>query len=254
MQNEIKGRIHSVESFGTVDGPGIRFVIFLQGCPMRCLYCHNPDTWETGCGREASVRELIDEYRKNRYFYSNGGITVTGGEPLIQLDFITELFKEAKDYGIHTAIDTSGITYNENAEYLKKLDELLKYTDLVMLDVKHIDRDKHKTLTGHGNERVLAFAKYLDKKGIPIWARHVVVKGYTDAGDELYRLGLFLGSLRSLKALDVLSYHTMGVKKYEELGIHYPLDGVEPTSSEMREAAKAKILKGIKDARAKTNN
>ena len=251
MQNEIKGRIHSVESFGTVDGPGIRFVIFLQGCPMRCLYCHNPDTWETGCGREASARELIDEYRKNRYFYSNGGITVTGGEPLVQLDFITELFKEAKDYGIHTAIDTSGITYNENAEYLKKLDELLNHTDLVMLDVKHIDCDKHRALTGHGNERVLAFAKYLDKKGIPIWARHVVVKGYTDLEDDLYRLGLFLGSLRNLKALDVLSYHTMGVKKYEELGIPYPLDGVEPTSYEMREAAKAKILKGVKDARAK---
>lgn len=249
MQNEVIGRIHSTESFGTVDGPGIRFVIFLQGCPMRCLYCHNPDTWEAGGGKEMSVRELIDEYRKNRDFYSKGGITVTGGEPLVQLDFVTALFKEAKDYGIHTAIDTSGITYSDSLDYIERLDELMKYTDLVLLDVKHIDSEKHKALTGHGNERILAFAKYLDKKGIPIWARHVVVDGYTDKEDEHYRLGLFLGSLKSLKALDVLAYHTMGVKKYEELGIPYHLDGVEPTPTEKKIAAREKILEGIRDAR-----
>jgi pyruvate formate lyase activating enzyme len=249
MQSEVKGLVHSTESFGTVDGPGIRFVIFLQGCPMRCLYCHNPDTWEMGAGKEMSVRDIIDEYRKNRAFYTNGGITVTGGEPLIQLDFVTALFKEAKDYGIHTAIDTSGITYNESPEYLARLDELMRYTDLVLLDVKHIDNEQHKMLTGHGNEKIIAFAKYIDKKGIPIWARHVVVEGYTDQEDEHYRLGLFLGTLKSLKALDVLAYHTMGVKKYEELGIPYPLDGVKPTSQEKKNAARAKILEGIRDAR-----
>lgn len=249
-EKKILGRIHSTESFGTVDGPGIRFVIFLQGCPMRCLYCHNPDTWEVGGGREVSVRELIDEFRKNRDFYKNGGITVTGGEPLLQLDFITELFEMAKDYGIHTALDTSGITYNENEDYVARLDELLKYTDLVMLDVKHIDSEKHKMLTGHSNGRVLAFAKYLETKNVDLWARHVVLEGYTDREDELYRLGLFLGSLKNLKALDVLSYHTLGVKKYEELGIPYPLAGVEPTSSEKKNEAKVHILRGIKAARA----
>ena len=245
------GRIHSTESFGTVDGPGIRFVIFMQGCPMRCLYCHNPDTWEIAGGREVSVRELIDEYRKNRDFYVKGGITVTGGEPLMQLDFITELFREAKDYGIHTAIDTSGVTYNESPDYIARLDELMKYTDLVMLDIKHVDADKHKSLTGHTNEKILAFAKYLEKKGIELWARHVVIEGYTDSDTDLLQLGLFLGTLRNLKALDVLPYHTLGVKKYEELGIPYPLEGISPTSAETRNRAKQIILEGIRASREK---
>ena len=243
------GKIHSTESFGTLDGPGIRFVIFMQGCPMRCLYCHNPDTWEIGGGRDVSARELIDEYRKNRDFYKNGGITVTGGEPMLQLDFLTKLFRMAKDYGIHTAIDTSGITYNENAEYIARLDELMKYTDLVLLDLKHINEEKHKVLTGHSNVRPIAFAKYLEKKNIPLWARHVVVDGYSDERD-LYELGLFLGALKNLKALDVLPYHTLGVRKYEELKIPYPLVGIEPTSSEKKNAAKEHILRGIRDTRA----
>ena len=246
----IRGRIHSIESFGTVDGPGIRFVVFMQGCPMRCLYCHNPDTWDTKGGREVSATELIDEYRKNRDFYRAGGITVTGGEPLLQLDFLIEFFRMAKDYGIHTAIDTSGITYNENAAYLARLDELMKYTDLVLLDVKHINNEKHKALTGHSNERVIAFAKYLEKKSIPIWARHVVIEGYTADEDDLYQLGLFLGTLKNLKALDTLPYHTLGVKKYEELSIPYPLEGVAPTSAEKKKLCAEKILEGIKASRA----
>ena len=243
------GKIQSTESFGTVDGPGIRFVIFMQGCPMRCLYCHNPDTWEIGGGREVTARELIDEYRKNRDFYKNGGITVTGGEPMLQLDFLTELFRMAKDYGIHTAIDTSGITYNESAEYVARLDELMKYTDLVLLDIKHIKEDLHKALTGHSNARPLAFAKYLEEKKIPLWARHVVVDGYSDESD-LYELGLFLGTLKNLKALDVLPYHTLGVRKYDELNVPYPLVGIEPTSAEKKNAARERILRGIKDGRA----
>ncbi len=248
-EKETLGRIHSTESFGTVDGPGIRFVIFMQGCPMRCLYCHNPDTWKTSGGKTVTAEELIDEYRKNRDFYRNGGITVTGGEPLLQIDFITELFKMAKDYGIHTAIDTSGITYNEKEEYVAKLDELMKYTDLVLLDVKHINDEKHKALTAHSNERILAFAKYLEKRNVPLWARHVVVEGYTDDEKDLYALGLFLGGLKNLKALDVLPYHTMGVEKYKEIGIPYPLEGVAPTSQEKKNAAKDIILRGIKAAR-----
>ena len=246
------GRIHSTESFGTVDGPGIRYVIFMQGCPMRCLYCHNPDTWEVGTGSEISAEELIDEYRKNRDFYKKGGITVTGGEPLLQIDFITVLFKMAKDYGIHTAIDTSGITYSEGEEYKAKLDDLMKYTDLVMLDVKHIDSDTHEKLTGHKNERILAFAKYLEEKNVELWVRHVVIEGYTDKADDLYRLGRFIGGLKNLKALDVLPYHTMGKAKYRELGIPYPLEGVDPTSKESADKAKKHILTGIYDVRKKT--
>lgn len=251
MGEQITGRIHSIESFGTVDGPGIRFVIFMQGCPMRCLYCHNPDTWKTDGGKEVTVKELLDEYRKNRDFYKNGGITVTGGEPLLQIDFVTELFREAKDYGIHTAIDTSGITYNDSAEYIARLDGLMEYTDLVMLDVKHIDDEKHKVLTGHSNARVTAFAKYLEKKNVPLWARHVVIEGYTDNEHDLYELGSFLGSLKNLYALDVLPYHTLGVAKYRELGIPYPLEGIEPTSKEHSNEAKKIIMSGITDQRKK---
>jgi pyruvate formate lyase activating enzyme len=249
MQSEVKGLVHSTESFGTVDGPGIRFVIFLQGCPMRCLYCHNPDTWEMGAGKEMSVQELIDEYRKNRAFYTNGGITVTGGEPLVQLDFVTALFKEAKDYGIHTAIDTSGITYNESPEYLARLDELMKYTDLVMLDIKHIDPEKHKELTSRDNSDILAFAKYLEERSIPIWIRHVVVEGYTDDPIYLRKLGRFIGALRNLKALDVLPYHSMGVAKYEALGIPYPLAHLKSLDRRDAEIAKEHILAGIREIR-----
>ena len=161
------GRIHSKESFGTVDGPGIRYVLFLQGCPMRCLFCHNPDTWDPSAGSEITAQEVIDEYNKNRAFYSHGGITVTGGEPLLQVEFLTELFTLAKREGIHTCIDTSGITYNPaNKAYLEKLDCLMELVDLVMLDIKHIDTDAHKKLTAHGNENILAFARYLEAKKI----------------------------------------------------------------------------------------
>lgn len=244
------GYIHSKESFGTVDGPGIRYVLFMQGCPMRCLYCHNPDTWETGKGEEITVDEVIAEFNKNRAFYSKGGITVTGGEPLLQTDFLTELFKRAKEENIHTCIDTSGVTYNaENEGYTRKLDELMKYTDLVMLDIKHIDNENHKVLTGKENINILAFAKYLENKNIPLWIRHVVVEGYTDNPDALKSLGRFIGGLRNLKALDVLPYHSMGEGKYKELGIPYRLEGLQ--SLPQAEAVKAKqiILEGIKEVR-----
>lgn len=244
------GRIHSRESFGTVDGPGIRYVLFMQGCPMRCMYCHNPDTWDMSSGEEVTAEEIIDEYLKNRAFYQNGGITVTGGEPLMQTEFVAELFKKAKQNDIHTCIDTSGITYNpQNSTYTQKLDKLLNYTDLVMLDIKHIDSLKHQKLTGKDNANILEFAKHLDEKGIDIWIRHIIVKGITDDPADLEKLGEFIGSLKNLKALDVLPYHTMGVSKYKELGIPYPLEGVEALP--MKEAVKAKryILEGIRKAR-----
>ena len=177
----MKGYVHSIETFGSVDGPGIRYVVFMQGCPMRCLYCHNPDTWEIGRGREVSAEELLGEYEKNKMFYRNGGITVTGGEPLLQIDFLIELFSLARERGIHTCLDTSGITFVENSSpYRKKLDQLMEYTDLVMLDIKHIDPARHRAITSRDNEPVLGFARYLADKGVPVWVRHVIVEGYTD--------------------------------------------------------------------------
>jgi len=244
------GFIHSIESFGTVDGPGIRFVVFLQGCPLRCLYCHNPDTWDKHKGTEKTADEILEEFNKNRDFYKRGGITVTGGEPLLQIDFVTELFRKAKEQDIHTCIDTSGVVFNKNSdEQLKKFDELVKYTDLVMLDIKHIDPEGHKTITGSSNKNVLAFAEYLDEKNITIWVRHVVVKGYTDNKDDLRRLGRYLAHLKNLKALDVLPYHTMGVQKYKELGIDYRLDGLEPLSIQDAIKAKSYIMEGLRDER-----
>lgn len=244
------GRIHSKESFGTVDGPGIRFVLFMQGCPMRCLFCHNPDTWDMAAGTPVSPEDIIAEYKKNRDFYKNGGITVTGGEPLLQVDFLTELFSAAKAEGIHTCIDTSGITFNENNErYMEKLDRLMGYTDLVMLDIKHIDPELHKNLTGCENAPILAFSKYLEKKGIPVWIRHIVIEGYTDDPVYLNRLGRYIGTLSNLKALDVLPYHTMGVSKYHELGISYPLEGMPSLPKSAAIEAKKHIINGIKEVR-----
>ena len=247
----IKGYIHSKESFGTVDGPGIRYVLFMQGCPMRCLYCHNPDTWQMQCGQEVTSDEILAEYKKNISFYSKGGITVTGGEPLMQTDFLIDLFKKAKAMGIHTCIDTSGITYSEsNAAYTQKLDELMKYTDLVMLDIKHIDPEKHKALTSHTNEGILAFAKYLEAKKTPLWVRHVIVEGYTDDPIYLQELGRFIGKLRNLKALDVLPYHSMGKSKYEALGIEYPLAHLKSLDRKEAEIAKSHIMAGVREVRA----
>ena len=246
----MKGYIHSKESFGTVDGPGIRYVLFMQGCPMRCIYCHNPDTWEIGKGTEVTTEEILKEYRKNSSFYKNGGITVTGGEPLLQIDFLIELFSLAKAEGIHTCIDTSGITYSKKAAgHVAKLDELMKYTDLVMLDIKHIDPELHRVLTERDNAGILDFAKYLEEKNVPLWIRHVIVEGYTDDPRYLYKLGEFIGALKNLEALDVLPYHSMGESKYEELGIDYKLKGLK--SLDRSEAAKAKqyILAGIRDVR-----
>ena len=240
------GYIHSKESFGTVDGPGIRYVLFMQGCPMRCLYCHNPDTWKIGSGEAVEAEDIIEEYYKNRHFYKDGGITVTGGEPLLQIDFLIKLFSLAKAKSIHTCIDTSGITYTEkDTDYRKKLDRLMELTDLVMLDIKHIDPDHHKRLTAHSNERPLAFAKYLEEKNIPVWIRHVVVEGYTDNEEHLFALGRFIGRLKNLRALDVLPYHNMGITKYQEMGIPYPLENTIATSKEKASEAKNIILRGI---------
>ncbi|MEE1087276.1 MAG: pyruvate formate-lyase-activating protein [Schaedlerella sp.] len=243
----MEGYIHSIESFGTVDGPGIRFVVFTQGCPMRCKYCHNPDTWEMKKGTKMSSDELIRQFLKNRYFYKNGGITVTGGEPLLQINFLLELFQKAKEHGIHTCIDTSGVTYYPgNIGYNEKLDQLMQYTDLVMLDIKHIDPVEHKDLTKQENKNILAFAKYLEEKKVPVWIRHVVVPGITDQEVYLRKLGEFIRTLSNVKALDVLPYHVMGVGKYKELGMEYPLEGIEAATGEDVKRAKKIILEGYR--------
>ena len=248
----MKGYIHSQESFGTVDGPGLRYVVFFQGCTMRCQYCHNPDTWEVRKGTEVTVNEIMENYNKNRSFYTKGGLTVTGGEPLLQIDFLLELFKEATKQGIHTCLDTSGITYRPgNTAYNEKLDELMKYTSLVMLDIKHIDPVKHKTLTAQENKGILAFAQYLAEKNVPLWVRHVVVPGISDDPEDLKNLGRFIGTLKNLKALDVLPYHTMGVNKYKQLGLEYPLEGVEALPKEKAVEAKAFIMEGLREVRKK---
>ena len=244
------GFIHSTESFGTVDGPGVRFVIFLQGCPMRCQYCHNPDTWKMNTGSVRSAQSLIQDYERNKAFYQKGGITVTGGEALMQIDFLLELFDLAKKEGIHTCLDTSGITYHPGASsYNDKLDALMAVTDLVMLDIKHIDPAGHKALTGHDNAGILAFARYLEQKKVPVWIRHVVVPGITDDPDQLSRLGSFIGSLSNVKALDVLPYHTLGVSKYRQLGIPYPLEGVPQATQQQALDAKKIILTAFRQIR-----
>ncbi len=244
---EILGNIHSIESCGTVDGPGIRFVVFVQGCPMRCKYCHNPDSWSTETNQQMSVSEILEKYDGVKEFVKSGGLTVTGGEPLMQIDFVTELFKAAKAKNIHTALDTSGILFNKGNT--AKIDELLKYTDLVLLDIKHINNEEHIKLTGLPNTNILEFAQYLSQKKLPMWVRHVVVPEITYNEKYLRELGEFIGKLRNVKALDVLPYHDMAIPKYENLGINYPLKDVKPLTKEEALKARGFILEGIKRSR-----
>ena len=238
------GRIHSLESFGTVDGPGIRYVVFFQGCPMRCLYCHNPDTWEAAGGPEMTAEEIIAKVTRNIGFYKSGGITATGGEPMLQIDFLTELFAKAKMNGIHTALDTCGILFDP--EHTEKTDKLMAVTDLVLLDIKHMFEDEHKKLTGHSNTRVFAFAEYLRTIGKPVWIRHVVVPGITFRREELLALGRYLKTLPNMERLEVMPYHAMGKVKYDSLGIEYPLrDTPQLTKAEAAEA-EAIIREGMR--------
>ncbi len=244
MTEKIFGNIHSLESCGTVDGPGIRFVVFMQGCPMRCQYCHNPDSWTTDLNKKMSTDEILEKYDGVKEFLRNGGLTVTGGEPLMQIDFVTELFKSAKEKQIHTALDTSGILFNRNNT--EKIDELLKYTNLVMLDIKHIDDDEHKKLTGCSNKNILDFAQYLSEKSVPLWIRHVVVPNITYNEKYLTLLGEFLATLKNIKALDVLPYHDMAIPKYENLGMDYPLKNTPPLTKEEALKARDIIFKAYK--------
>ena len=240
------GQIHSLESFGTVDGPGIRYVVFFQGCPMRCLYCHNPDSQAVGKGTQMSADEILQKANSVREFLRNGGITATGGEPLMQPEFLLDLFKKAKTkYNFHTCLDTSGICYNDKNRELYA--QIIKYTDLVMLDIKHIEPTEHIKLTSQKIDAVLNFARFVSENDTPIWIRHVLVPGITQNDDQLYKLGRFIGTLKTLKAVDVLPYHDMAKAKYESLNIPYPLpDTPIPTKEDVIKARET-ILSGVKD-------
>ena len=232
-------KVHSIESFGTVDGPGIRFVLFLQGCHLQCKYCHNRDTWDMNGGEYKSLDDIFEKIMKYKnYIYPNGGVTVTGGEPLLQVKFLIELFEKLKKEHIHTCVDTSGMV--ALTDDIKKL---LYLTDLVLLDIKHIDSKKCKNLVGFNNEKELAFARYLSDNNIHMWIRQVLVPGYTDDEQDLLKLKDFISSLNTVDKVEILPYHDMGRYKWEKLGLKYELDGVRVANDD--DVTRAKNLLGI---------
>ncbi len=237
-----KGYIHSLESFGSVDGPGVRYIIFVDGCQMRCQFCHNPDTWKMDKGIEYTPEELLKQALKYKsYWGKKGGITVSGGEPLLQIDFLIELFALAKKKGINTCLDTSGNPYTTQEPFHSKFLELMRVTDLVMLDIKQIDDEQHRILTGQTNQNILAMARELSDMGQPMWIRHVLIPDRSDKDEYLYPLADFIHSLKTVERVEVLPYHTLGVFKWKELGMDYPLEGIYPPTKERIEHAE-KIL------------
>lgn len=227
-------KVHSIESFGTVDGPGIRFVLFLQGCNLKCKYCHNRDTWDINGGHYQSLDNLLEKILRYRnYIDPDGGVTITGGEPLLQVHFLIALFTKLKEYGIHTCIDTSGMV-----ALTKDIKKLLSLTDLILLDIKHIDNEKCKSLVGVGNKLELEFAKYLSDNNIPLWIRQVLVPGYTDDADDLIKLKDFISTLTNVQKIEILPYHSMGKFKWEKLCLKYDLDGVRDANNEDVQRAK----------------
>lgn len=245
------GYIHSVETFGLVDGPGVRYVLFLQGCAMRCRYCHNPETWAFTQENAKTPQQALDAAcRYRNYWRNNGGLTISGGEPLLQMDFVSEVFRLAHAKGIHTALDTSGQPFApENADWMARFDAMLENTSLVILDLKEIDEEKHKALTGHSNRNILAMAQYVAQRGVPLWVRHVLVPGLTDDMDGLRRLDAFIKTLPTVRRVEVLPYHTLGLFKWQNLGIPYSLEGVRvPTEEEVKQAEDLLHVRDYPDA------
>ena len=241
-----KGYIHSLESFGSVDGPGVRYVIFLSGCAMRCQFCHNPDPWNMQAGTPYTADELLEKALRYRsYWGSKGGITVSGGEPLLQIDFLLELFTKAKEKGVHTTLDTCGNPFTREEPFFSKFEKLMEVTDLVMLDIKHMDEEQHVLLTGQKNDNILDMAKYLSDTGKSMWIRHVLVPERSDRDDYLWKLHDFIEKLDHVERVEVLPYHTLGVYKWKELGIPYGLEGIEPPTQERIQNAN-EILKTAK--------
>ncbi|MDQ1909911.1 pyruvate formate-lyase-activating protein [Paenibacillus sp. GD4] len=247
----MKGRIHSIETFGTVDGPGIRFVLFMQGCALQCQFCHNPDTWDTGGGRQVTVEEVIRELEPYLEYYrrSGGGITVTGGEPTLQAPFVTQLFRECKRrFGLHTTLDSSGFCETDHVA------ELMEVTDLVLLDLKQMNNKKHEVLTSQPNDRILRYAKWLSDHRKPIIIRHVLIPGVTDSYEDLSALGRFVGTLSNVQKVELLPYHRMGVYKWQQLNKTYPLEGVQTPSEREVERARGVIESGIAASAGETTS
>lgn len=238
MTQVLKGRVHSTESFGSVDGPGIRFIVFLKGCTMRCRYCHNPDTWDNQGGELRTADDLLQQALRFRtYWGREGGITVSGGEALLQMDFLTEFFAKAKAQGVHTCLDTSAQPFRRTGTFYTKWQRLMEVTDLVLLDLKHIDSEAHRQLTGWGNENILDCARWLSDEGKPVWVRHVLVPGLTDDDALLHRLRAFIRTLQNVQKVEVLPYHALGVYKWEQLGLPYTLaDTTAPTQERVDNA------------------
>lgn len=241
------GHIHSTESFGAADGPGVRFIVFMQGCHMRCRYCHNPDTWKMAGGDEVTADEILKRaLRFKPYWGKDGGITISGGEPLLQIDFVIELFKKAKELGINTCIDTAGNPFTKEEPFFSKFEELMKYTDLLLLDLKEINPARHKDLTGFDNSNIIEMAKYLSEINKPVWIRHVLVPEHSDFDEDLDALGDFIDTLSNVDRVEILPYHTLGKFKWENLGIPYTLESISPPSAERIENAKQRIHAGIR--------
>lgn len=227
------GCVHSLESFGSVDGPGVRYLIFLSGCAMRCQFCHNPDTWDRNAGTLYTADELLSKaLRFQEYWGEEGGITVSGGEPLLQVDFLIEFFQKAKAKGVHTTIDTSGSPFTRKEPFFGKFQELMKYTDLLLLDIKQMDEEKHRLLTGRTNQNILDMARYLSETGKPVWIRHVLVPERSDFDEDLQKLYAFIQTLHNVERVEVLPYHTLGAYKWKELGYEYPLERIDAPSRE----------------------
>lgn len=241
------GHIHSTESFGAADGPGVRFIVFMQGCHMRCRYCHNLDTWKMDGGDEVTADEILKRaLRFKPYWGKDGGITISGGEPLLQIDFVIELFKKAKELGINTCIDTAGNPFTKEEPFFSKFEELMKYTDLLLLDLKEINPARHKDLTGFDNSNIIEMAKYLSEINKPVWIRHVLVPEHSDFDEDLDALGDFIDTLSNVDRVEILPYHTLGKFKWENLGIPYSLESISPPSAERIENAKQRIHAGIR--------
>ncbi len=236
---QLLGNIHSVESFGSADGPGVRYIVFLKGCNMRCKYCHNPDTWAAANGQQLSAEEVLQKaLRYKSYWRNNGGITISGGEALLQIDFVTELFRLAKEKGVNTCLDTSGNPFTREEPFYAKFEELMQVTDLFMLDIKHMDEEAHRKLTGQTNVNILDMARCLSDHGKAMWIRHVLVPGITDDEEQQKQLRAFIDTLQTVERVEILPYHTLGVYKWKELGIPYGLEGVNPPTQEQVRRAK----------------
>lgn len=236
--------VHSIETFGSVDGPGLRYILFLKGCRLRCAFCHNADTWDLNSKDQRSADEILDHAERYRSYWGNeGGITVSGGEPLLQIDFLIELFKKAKQRNINTCIDTAGEPFTKKGEWFTKFEELMHYTDILLVDIKHIDRNKHIRLTGKPNDNILEMFHYLSDINKPIWIRQVLVPGWTDDIEDLKKTRAFIETLSNVKKIEILPYHNMGAYKWEKLGMKYPLEGVEAPDKDSIELAD-KVLHG----------